>query len=254
MSRIRSIHPGLWTDEGFVSLSSFARLLLIGMWNECDDVGLFVWSPLQLKMRILPADNTDAAALLAEIEDAGFIRRYEVDGKAYGGVKNFRKFQRPKKPNSIHPQTAQILAFVATSTEPDEGGAEAVPHQLPTDGGKPPQREEGGDKMEEIKAAPNGACASGDALTPAEIVEEWNVLAKATGLSSVRTLTDQRKRALKVRLREYPDITDWQRAFAHIRASPFLRGENKTGWRADFDFLLQAKSFTKLTEAAYGQT
>lgn len=41
MSRIRSIHPGLWTDEAFVSLSPMARLFLMGLWNECDDMGSF---------------------------------------------------------------------------------------------------------------------------------------------------------------------------------------------------------------------
>ena len=68
MSRIRSIHPGIWTDEAFVSLSGFARLMFIGLWNECDDKGTFQWSPLQMKMRILPADNVNAAELLSEIE------------------------------------------------------------------------------------------------------------------------------------------------------------------------------------------
>ena len=32
MARIRSIHPGIWTDEAFVELSALARLLYIGLW------------------------------------------------------------------------------------------------------------------------------------------------------------------------------------------------------------------------------
>lgn len=103
MSRIRSIHPGLWTDEQFVSLSSFARLLFMGIWNECDDKGTFAWSPLQMKMRILPADNVDAAELMAELVAVDCIQHYEIDGKSYGAVRNFAKFQRPKSPNDIHP-------------------------------------------------------------------------------------------------------------------------------------------------------
>ncbi len=55
MARIRSIHPGLWTDEAFVSLTPYARLLFMGIWTECDDMGSFEWSPLKLKMRLLPA-------------------------------------------------------------------------------------------------------------------------------------------------------------------------------------------------------
>ncbi len=144
MSRIRSIHPGLWTDVEFVGLSPFARLLFIGIWNECDDKGIFLWSPLHLKMRILPADNLDASELLAEIEAAGNVRRYDVGGKTYGAVKNFAKFQRPKKPNDIHPAPVAILAFAGhdTETAPDEG--DEVRNQFPTSGEKSPQMEEGG--------------------------------------------------------------------------------------------------------------
>lgn len=100
MSRIRSIHPSLWTDEEFVSLSLSSRLFLIGLWNESDDYGLFEWKPLGLKMRLAPADNIDAAAVIGELKDAGFVVQFERDGKRYGAVKNFRKYQRPQKPSS----------------------------------------------------------------------------------------------------------------------------------------------------------
>lgn len=93
----------------------------------------------------------------------------------------------------------------------------------------------------------------GDGLSADDIVEGWNALAEKKGLPLVRKLTDARKRRLNVRLREYPDLDDWRRAFKHIHDTPFLCGENRDGWRADFDFLLQSKSFTKLTEEAYGQ-
>lgn len=160
MSRIRSVHPGIWTDEDFVTLSSFARLLLIGLWNECDDKGIFEWKPVTLKMRLLPADNVDAAALLDEIAKAGAIMRYEIGGKAYGAVRNFGKFQRPKKPNDIHPATQVVLAFCGIGSEPDALEADysvndfrtsspPVPHQFPTAGEIAPQMEDGGGRGEE---------------------------------------------------------------------------------------------------------
>lgn len=90
-------------------------------------------------------------------------------------------------------------------------------------------------------------------VTEKDVIEGWNELATIRGLSQIRKLTDERRRKLRVRLREYPDIEDWRRAFKHIHDTPFLCGENRNGWRANFDFLLQASSFTKLTEEAYGQ-
>jgi hypothetical protein len=167
MARIRSIHPGLWTDETYVSLSPFARLLFLGIWNECDDMGSFEWSPVKLKMRLLPADSVDAVALLDELADARCVMSYEVGGKRYGAVRNFCQYQRPKKPNSTYPQTEAVRNWVNTEArstrdggelappsatpsgepKPRKGGAngEAVGNQLPTGGEKSRQRKEGGD-------------------------------------------------------------------------------------------------------------
>lgn len=148
MSRIRSIHPGIWTDVDIVGLSPFARLFYIGIWNECDDKGIFLWSALHLKMRVLPADNVDAAALLGEIEVAGRIQRFTVAGKDYGAVKNFAKFQRPKKPNDIHPATPEILEFAGHPPVSPPAGKPKVPDQFPTGGEKSPQMEDGGGRRE----------------------------------------------------------------------------------------------------------
>jgi hypothetical protein len=69
----------------------------------------------------------------------------------------------------------------------------------------------------------------------------------------MRKMTPARLRAFKVRQREYPEIEDWQTAFRCLRDNKWMHGDNKTGWRADADFFLQAKSFTKLVEGAYAQ-
>ena len=154
MSRIRSVHPGLWTDERFVSVGPLARLFFMGIWNECDDAGSFEWSPLKLKMRLLPADNVDAAEMLEELAGAGMVLAYEIDGRKLGAVRNFTLYQRPKKPNSIYPQTPEVRNFCGL-----KGGA--VPNQLPTGGEIPPQMEDGGGKREEEEreevTAPGGA-------------------------------------------------------------------------------------------------
>lgn len=182
MSRIRSIHPGLWTDEAFVSLSPYARLLFIGMWNECDDKGLFAWSPLKLKMRVLPADTVDASELLVEIEGAGLILRYQHADKPFGAVRNFTKYQRPKKPNDIHPASADILLFAGMNTEQAALHASPVPNQFPTGGENAPQREEGGgNRSSEANAsgadAPNLSAAD---MTKA-VWETGKTILKAAG-------------------------------------------------------------------------
>ncbi len=103
------------------------------------------------------------------------------------------------------------------------------------------------------KIAPKGACAPDDALTPKDILESWNIFAPQYGLPTATRMTKAREGQAKARLREYPANDDWQRAFRTIAQSPWLRGENDRGWRADIDFMLQAKSFPKLVEGSYGK-
>lgn len=162
MSRIRSIHPGLFTDEAFVVLSPMARVFFMGLWTECDDWGSFEWSPLKLKMRLLPADNVDASALLAEIEQARGIMRYEVDGRSYGAVRNFCQYQRPKKPNQSYPQPEAVREWVNTEARSTRDGSEPVGKQLPTGGEKSRQMKDGG------WSSSSEAKASGDETPPAD--------------------------------------------------------------------------------------
>lgn len=169
MARIRSVHPGLFTDEAFVSCSALARLLVIGLWTEADDQGVFEWKPVTLKMRILPVDNADVPAILAELETANLIRRFTVEGRQYGAVRNFCKFQRPKKPNSVHPLPSEFRTYVgskAVSSEPippvttlsgEPANDDAPP--VPQKGEIAPQMEDGGWRGEEKEEEKGGGRA-----------------------------------------------------------------------------------------------
>jgi hypothetical protein len=142
MARIRSVHPALFTDEAWVSCSPLARILYIGLWTDADDQGLFEWKPLQIKMRLLPGDAADAPQLLAELEGVGLIVAYEADGKKLGAIRNFRKFQRPQKPNAIHPLPERISAYVGLSAN----SPQAVDDNSATATGNVDQMEEGRDE------------------------------------------------------------------------------------------------------------
>jgi hypothetical protein len=96
---------------------------------------------------------------------------------------------------------------------------------------------------------PNGVGET-DLIDPQEIVDAWNITADRYGLPKVAKLTDRRRQQLKARIRENT-LEDFQKVFAAIGRSPFLRGENKNGWRADFDFVLQPKSFVRMLEGSY---
>ena len=86
---------------------------------------------------------------------------------------------------------------------------------------------------------------------PAEAVQAYNTLAERAGLAKVQNFTDARRRQLRRRLAECGGVEGWSAALVKVEASNFLTGGGRDGWRADFDFMLQAKSFTKILEGAY---
>ncbi len=87
-------------------------------------------------------------------------------------------------------------------------------------------------------------------LTKQEVIDAWQERMVPQGFPAIRKMTGQRERQLKARLRD-STLDEWMQAMAALERSAFCRGENDRGWRADFDFLLQPKSFTKLLEGAY---
>lgn len=153
MARIRSIHPGLFTDEEFMALTMetpLACVLLTGIWCECDDDGVFDWKVLTLKARYLPVADADVEGLLKALEDKRFIQAFEKDGKPLGAVRNFRKYQRPKKPTTRGLLPNELREYVGLEPK----SSEPVPHQFPTSGEKSPQKEEGGEEVEKGSTPP----------------------------------------------------------------------------------------------------
>jgi hypothetical protein len=157
MARIRSVHPGLFTDEAFMAASAAARVLLIGLWTEADDQGVFEWKPLTIKARLLPADMVDISDLLSELENLGQVMRFEHESKSYGALKNFRKYQRPQKPTAVHPLPEPIAVYVGLSATATVG----VSEQSATPPGKSPQMEDegGGEDVPSGSNEPSGESA-----------------------------------------------------------------------------------------------
>jgi len=91
MPKIRGVKPDYWTDEDIVDLSVPARLLFIGLWTFACDNGHLQDKPKQIKMRIFPGDDVNAAELLRELEASGRITR----GGGWITVPNLTEHQKP---------------------------------------------------------------------------------------------------------------------------------------------------------------
>jgi hypothetical protein len=85
---------------------------------------------------------------------------------------------------------------------------------------------------------------------PTLVLEAFNLMADEAGLPKARMTPERRKKlASFTRRHKVEDITE---AIWRIPQTPFLCGENERGWKADFDFLLQPKSFNRILEGSYG--
>lgn len=108
------------------------------------------------------------------------------------------------------------------------------------------EREEEREKKESSNIASKNDAIDSSKLLP--IIESWNLL-NLHQIKSLKTNTTRYK-LLKARLQEY-SIDEILTAIEHIKASPFLRGQNERGWTITFDWFIKPNNFTKVYEGNY---
>lgn len=98
IGRIRTIKPEVLTDEKLWDLEESTGLPLlrafVGLWMQADREGRFEWRHRPLKAAILPYWSGDFTACLDALAHAGFIVRYEAEGKSLGYVRTFLDHQQ----------------------------------------------------------------------------------------------------------------------------------------------------------------
>ena len=95
MARARNIKPGFFKNELLAEMPPETRLLFIGLWCLADREGRFEDRPKKIKMELFPCDSINIEDGLSLLEKAGFLLRYEFEGKRYAQVVNFTKHQMP---------------------------------------------------------------------------------------------------------------------------------------------------------------
>lgn len=101
--RIRSIKPEFWESESLSRVSREARLLFIGLFSCCDDLGRARASSRLLASRLFPYDEDAFKRLpvwISELEKQGCIRLYQVDGETYLDIPKWQNHQKIDKPSA----------------------------------------------------------------------------------------------------------------------------------------------------------
>lgn len=105
MARARSLKPGFFRNEVLADIPPLGRLLFAGLWTMADRAGRLEDRPKRIKADVLPYDACDIDSLLAALDAAGFIRRFEAGGDRFIQIVNFARHQNPhlKEAESIIP-------------------------------------------------------------------------------------------------------------------------------------------------------
>jgi len=225
------------TEVWALQLPDSQKIVLLALADAANDEGHCWPSMLSLARKCSKGQRTVQGVIKALVE-AGHVTRREVTGR---GCEYW-----------VHP----VKETTPADTAPPQSLRPAVSAPRSRRRGPPqPLRDTpaaAADKPSKNHQEPSkDSQPDGDpALSVTEILEGWNDLASRCGLATVVKLTDQRKRKAKAQARRF-SLDDWLSVFRRIEQSPFLRGTNDRGWRADFDFILSEANFTKILEGKY---
>lgn len=102
MARNRMIKPKFWDDAKIGRISRDARLVYIGMWNFCDDLGVIRANSVWMKSKIFPFDQMQIQQfekICQEILKNGFISLFSYKGEGFYYLPKFSLHQTINKPN-----------------------------------------------------------------------------------------------------------------------------------------------------------
>jgi len=120
-----------------------------------------------------------------------------------------------------------------------------VPNQIPIN--KKKKEEEGGDNES------RGDSPLSSEFQATGFLEMY--ASSAPTLPQPRQVTNGRMRKVALRLKAQPTPEFWHEVFTKANQTPFLKGENNRGWRADFDwFVTNDENALKVLEGRYDQT
>lgn len=270
MSRIRTLKPEFWGHEELSNLPEATHILAAALLNYADDFGYFNANPGLIRAACSPLREPSVSIpdSLKNLEGIGFIEVGQGDdGKIYGRVVKFSDHQRLSHRTESKIASKNIVWESSGAAPkltrkrrrnsgviPKNSGAAPEDYQLAPEPLRPEEergREQGTGNVEEERGGVP-ACAPDDVL---RMIEVWNRIAEPAGLPPAQRLTAQRKNLIRLRLDEAGGAEGLETCFIKVAASAFCRGEENgkghESWRADLDWVLSEKAFTRIMEGKY---
>lgn len=273
MARIRTIKPEFWEDEKIAKLPFPCRLFYIGCWNFADDLGVIKSNATLLKSWIFPYDEDLRVSEIKKWIDALVDARMFVpiisNGESYYIIRTFRnhqvldkRYERSYLPKGLaHKLIEEALRdsiettmcshsnhIVTTAAEMEmEMEKENKERELSND--NPPKKETSSFPQAEPKFFEDDKPS--EKIDYDRIVDLYHKACPS--YPKLIKLSDKRKTKIRVRFEEMKyDYQTIATIFCKMEASKFLKGDNKNGWKATFDWVLEnANNWVKVLEGQY---
>lgn len=96
---------------------------------------------------------------------------------------------------------------------------------------------------------PNSTVPNKSAVPYEKIKELFNSTCES--FSKITGINGKRKTSVAARWKEHPSLNFFKEYFEKVEATEFLKGKNERGWKANFDWLMNAANMDKVREGRY---
>jgi hypothetical protein len=249
------IDPGIWGDENFTQLSLKARLFFIGLFSNADDEGFTYGSPARLRSMIFPDENwtdDDIFSLRKEVEN---LKMIEIFGGKIGD-KNYEYIYFPKwwvyQPKPDYPIPSKIVKMLIDMGKLDRKNILTIHQNFCRKNAKrSAMRSRKSSDGVGVGVGVRVGVRIGEGVGDKNpLVDLFNTI--CFSFPKISQLTPSRIKKINLRLKQQSDLEWWRKVFEKLESTPFLKGENKNGWKASFDWLIENdKNVLKVYEGNY---
>lgn len=185
--------------------------------------------PIPTLARMVGCQSDECELWVAELEEASVFSRTE------GGVIYSRRLVRDEVLRAQRVKDGKM------------GGNPALKKTTEVKGGV-----KGIDKTTHKQMVADADAVEDTLISLSSLIQIWNKYAVQNNLSKAaeKTITaptseagKKRRASALVRLREHPSLDEWETVIRRICARPYCRGENDSGWSADFEYLTRVDTF-----------
>lgn len=258
--RYQKVFSRIWEDEKFIELSTGAQLVYLYLITN-KNLSIIGFYTLAFRPKKMIGGFKDWPAFQKQMEEvisAGMVKFDEEQDLVL--IENFLKYNPIYSVDQLEgahkvlvdlPRGQLFYDLLDTLENPDISGlginaklASIVRNML-------------GIAVPPVEVGPVLETTEVDGVPPKEVkadaiewvMHRWNEICGDL-LPKISKLSDQRKALIRARISEY-STAKIEEVFHIVVKSPFLIGENKTEWKADFDFVMGKSKFLKILEGSY---